>query len=55
MTAEYKQVKKLVDTGQPVIFVTGKAGTGKSTLIRYLRNIIRGNCVVLAPTMNWRF
>lgn len=50
ITAEYTQVKKLVDEGEPVIFVTGKAGTGKSTLIRYLRGVAGGNCVVLAPT-----
>lgn len=50
ITDEYKQVKKHLNDGAPVTFVTGKAGTGKSTLIQHLRDTIRGNCVVLAPT-----
>jgi len=32
------------------VFVTGKAGTGKSTLLQYFRNNTRKNVVVLAPT-----
>lgn len=36
-------------TGQNV-FVTGRAGTGKSTLLDYFRTITRKNVVVLAPT-----
>ncbi len=50
ITDEYKQVKALIDDDEPLIFVTGKAGTGKSTLIDYLRKTTPGNCVVLAPT-----
>jgi ATP-dependent DNA helicase PIF1 len=50
ITAEYKQVKKLLRDGAPVVFVTGKAGTGKSTLIHHLRDTVKGNVVVLAPT-----
>ena len=50
ITEEYKAVEALIDADEPLIFVTGKAGTGKSTLIQYLRDTIRGNCVVLAPT-----
>ena len=37
------------ETGQNV-FVTGRAGTGKSTLLDYFRTITRKNVVVLAPT-----
>lgn len=32
------------------IFITGKAGTGKSTLLRYFRESTAKNIVVLAPT-----
>lgn len=32
------------------LFITGKAGTGKSTLLRYFRTQTRQNIVVLAPT-----
>ena len=50
ITAEYKKVKRLLSDGAPVVFVTGKAGTGKSTLVHHLRNTIKGNCVIVAPT-----
>jgi ATP-dependent DNA helicase PIF1 len=38
-----------IQTGKNV-FITGKAGTGKSTLLGYIRNNILPNAVVLAPT-----
>jgi len=50
ITDEYRRVKELVSSGTPVVFVTGRAGTGKSTLIHHLRDTARGNVVVLAPT-----
>lgn len=50
ITDEYKKVKALLNGGAPVVFVSGKAGTGKSTLIDHLRATIKGNGVVLAPT-----
>jgi ATP-dependent exoDNAse (exonuclease V) alpha subunit len=31
-------------------FITGRAGTGKSTLLRYFRDRTKKNCAVLAPT-----
>ncbi|WP_052081961.1 DEAD/DEAH box helicase [Porphyromonas macacae] len=31
-------------------FLTGKAGTGKSTLVRYIRKHLHKKCVMLAPT-----
>ena len=37
---EYRQVKKLIDASSPLIFVTGSAGTGKSTFIKWLEKII---------------
>jgi ATP-dependent DNA helicase PIF1 len=36
--------------GQGHLFVTGRAGTGKSTLLKCLRNVVAENTVVLAPT-----
>ena len=32
------------------LFVTGRAGTGKSTLLRSLKGLLAGEMVVLAPT-----
>jgi hypothetical protein len=32
------------------IFLTGKAGTGKTTLLRHIRETTHKNCIVLAPT-----
>ena len=32
------------------LFITGRAGTGKSTLLEYFRSITKKNVVVLAPT-----
>lgn len=46
---EYEFVLRAVKDGCPAIFVTGKAGTGKSTLIHWLRAKL-GNCAVIAPT-----
>jgi ATP-dependent DNA helicase PIF1 len=50
VSEEYKAVCDLLAAGRPVVFVTGNAGTGKSTLIRYLKNVIEKQSVVLAPT-----
>lgn len=50
ITSEYKMVSALLQAGCPVIFVTGNAGTGKSTLIRYLRSVIDRKLAVVAPT-----
>jgi len=50
VTEEYRVVAKLIDAGAPIVFVSGKAGTGKSTLIHYIRHITKKNTVVVAPT-----
>lgn len=50
VTEEYLRVRELLESGCQLIFVSGKAGTGKSTLIHYLRHSYRGNIVVVAPT-----
>lgn len=50
ITEEYIQVKKLLEAGSQIVYVSGKAGTGKSTLIKYLRHTYKNNVVVVAPT-----
>jgi ATP-dependent DNA helicase PIF1 len=47
---EYRVVKELVDDNFPLIFVTGSAGTGKSTFIRWMQHIYSGKVLVAAPT-----
>lgn len=46
---EYEFVLEAIRRKCPAIFVTGRAGTGKSTLIRFLTEQIN-NCAVVAPT-----
>jgi ATP-dependent DNA helicase PIF1 len=46
---EYQFILKAIQNKCPAIFVTGRAGTGKSTLIRYLTANIKRSAVV-APT-----
>ncbi|MBI5476082.1 MAG: AAA family ATPase [Ignavibacteriales bacterium] len=50
ITDEYKVIQALLEADCPVVFVTGNAGTGKSTLIQYLRTVLKKKLVVLAPT-----
>jgi hypothetical protein len=47
---EYLEVKKLIQDSFPLIFVTGGAGTGKSTFIRWLDNEFKGKILICAPT-----
>jgi ATP-dependent DNA helicase PIF1 len=46
----YLEVQRLIEAGSPLVFVSGNAGTGKTTLIRYLRDGLDRRSVVLAPT-----
>lgn len=49
ITEEYKQVLDLINVKTTPIFVTGGAGSGKSTLISYIQENYR-NVVTVAPT-----
>jgi ATP-dependent exoDNAse (exonuclease V) alpha subunit len=51
ITSELKEILDLLDNQPPpVLFVTGSAGTGKSTLIQIIRQQLRKNIAVVAPT-----
>ncbi len=49
-TEEYRAALEFVRGDNGHLFVTGRAGTGKSTLLRGLRNLIDAELVVVAPT-----
>ncbi len=49
-TAEYETAISFLSEAGGHLFVTGRAGTGKSTLLRCMREMITDNMVVLAPT-----
>lgn len=50
VSQELKSLAKTVETSQDNFFIAGKAGTGKSTLIKYIQKTSKKNLVVLAPT-----
>lgn len=49
-TAEYQSALDYLAEPQGNLFVTGRAGTGKSTLLRALRDSAPAEMIVLAPT-----
>ncbi|MEA3493558.1 MAG: AAA family ATPase [Candidatus Margulisiibacteriota bacterium] len=46
----FKQALELLENTGRNVFITGRAGTGKSTLLEYFRLITKKRIVVLAPT-----
>ena len=50
LTTEFKSILKKIDNTNDNFFITGKAGTGKSTLLQYYYNTTNKKCVLLAPT-----
>lgn len=50
INAEFQRALNLMEQTGRHIFITGRAGTGKSTLLEYFRTITGKNIAVLAPT-----
>ena len=50
LNAEFRHAINLIEQHNPCLFLTGKAGTGKSTLLHYVRETTKRATAVLAPT-----
>ncbi len=50
LTKEFKQAFETIEKTKKNIFLTGRAGTGKSTLLKYFRKKTKKKHIVLAPT-----
>ena len=46
----YQTIDLVLNTNTPIIYLTGKAGTGKTTFLRYLKENTKKQMVILAPT-----
>ena len=47
---EFQDAWGIIQKTNRSVFLTGKAGTGKSTFLRYIRTNTKKKTVVLAPT-----
>lgn len=47
---DFKKVFMFAERTRETVFVTGKAGTGKSTFLQYFKENTKKNVIVLAPT-----
>lgn len=50
LNEQFQKALEVMERTPENVFVTGKAGTGKSTLLEYFRSVTRKKIVVLAPT-----
>lgn len=50
LTSDFRDALERIERGVSPLFITGNAGTGKSTLLRHFRRNTRKNVVVVAPT-----
>jgi ATP-dependent DNA helicase PIF1 len=50
LNADFQHALDTLEKTQRNLFITGRAGTGKSTLLHVFKNTTRKKCVVLAPT-----
>jgi len=50
LSGDFLKILDLMENTNENVFVSGRAGTGKSTMIDYFRLHTKKNCVVLAPT-----
>src|SRR4030066_1873129 len=47
---EFRHALGIMEDSRKSVFITGRAGTGKSTLLNYFREITKKKVAVLAPT-----
>lgn len=50
LTTEFKEILNLLNNTNESLFITGKAGTGKSSLLKYFIKNTNKKLVILAPT-----
>ncbi len=50
LSGDFKYALDLIEKTNASIFITGRAGTGKSTLLQLFKNTTRKKTIVLAPT-----
>ncbi|MBR4589939.1 MAG: AAA family ATPase [Bacteroidaceae bacterium] len=50
LTEEFERVISLIENTNDCIYVTGKAGCGKTTLLKHIQDVVYKQCVVVAPT-----
>jgi len=50
INSQFLCVKKLLEQGSNFVFLTGRAGTGKSTCIQYIQQTCHKQIAILAPT-----
>lgn len=50
LNPEFQEALNRIEKGESNLFVTGKAGTGKSTLLEHFRNNTEKKVAILAPT-----
>jgi ATP-dependent exoDNAse (exonuclease V) alpha subunit len=50
LTEEFSKAYDLMEYSKNCVFITGKAGTGKSTLLQYFKKRTQKKVVILAPT-----
>lgn len=50
LSGEFTSTLSTMESGEKNLFITGRAGTGKSTLLSYFKSITQRNTAVIAPT-----
>lgn len=50
LNEQFIQALDLMESGGKNVFITGKAGTGKSTLLKHFRENTQKKIAILAPT-----
>ncbi|MBK7407490.1 MAG: AAA family ATPase [Saprospirales bacterium] len=50
LSSDFQEALNLLEKSDKNLFITGRAGTGKSTLLQLFRNTTKKKAVVLAPT-----